>query len=107
MRFETPSPDRGLSETQGDTPNQGNETLTNIYTDIQGILSGDDLRLQLTEPSQVCNEIQAWTENFEQENNDRIMKMKEEMENKQDTILKKITNQEKCFNSNKPEVRNK
>ena len=34
------------------------------------------------EPSQISNEIQAWTENFEQKNKDRIMKLREEMENK-------------------------
>ena len=38
----------------------------------------------------MSNEIQAWTENFEQKNNDRITKMREEMENKLDAILKEI-----------------
>ena len=36
------------------------------------------------------NEIQAWTEDFEQKNEDRIIKMREEMENKKDSILKEI-----------------
>ena len=34
-------------------------------------------RPQLIEPSQISNEIQAWTENFEQKNNDRLLKMRE------------------------------
>ena len=39
------------------------------------------------EPSQISNEFQSWTEIFEQKNNDRIAKMREEMENKLDAIL--------------------
>ena len=42
------------------------------------------------EPSQISNEIQAWTENFEQKNNDKFMKMRGEMKNKLDAILKEI-----------------
>ena len=44
----------------------------------------------MIEPSQISNEIQAWTEIFEQKNNDRIEKMREEMDNKLEAILKKI-----------------
>ena len=85
-RQETPSPDRRLSETRIETPIQSNETLDNGNTVIQGPLGEDDNRNLLIEPSQINNEIQAWTENFEQKNNDRIMKMREEMENKFDAI---------------------
>ena len=80
-RLETPSPDRELSEPQVETPMQGNETLTNVSTVIQGPLGENENRSSLIEPSQISNEIQVWTENFEQKNNDRIMKMREEMEN--------------------------
>ena len=73
-----------------ETPNQGNETLTNINTIVQGSLGGDENRPQLLEPSQISNEMQAWTENFEQKDNDRLMKLREEMENKFDAILKEI-----------------
>ena len=48
------------------------------------------MRPRLVEPSQISNEIQAWTEIFEQKNNDRISKMREEMENKLDAILMEI-----------------
>ena len=89
-RHETPSPDGGLSETRIETPIQGNETLDDVNTVIQGPLGEDDNGTLLIEPSQISNEIQAWTENFEQKNNDRIMKMREEMENKFDAILKEI-----------------
>ena len=89
-RHETPSPERELSETQVETPMQGNETLTNVSTVIQEPLGENENRSSLIEPSQISNEIQVWTENFEQKNNDRIMKMREEMENKFDAILKEI-----------------
>ena len=92
-RHETPSPERELSETQVETPMQGNETKcneTNVSTVIQEPLGENENRSSLIEPSQISNEIQVWTENFEQKNNDRIMKMREEMENKFDAILKEI-----------------
>ena len=89
-RHETPSLDRELSEAQVETPMHGNETLTNVSTVIQEPLGENENRSNLIEPSQISNEIQVWTENFEQKNNDRIMKMREEMENKFDAILKEI-----------------
>ena len=53
---------------------QGNETLTNVRTVIQEPLGENENRSSLIEPSQISNEIQVWTENFEQKNIDRIMK---------------------------------
>ena len=89
-RLGTPSPERDLNETQVETSTQCNVTLTNIDSNTQGNLDDVKLRSQLIEPSQLSNEIQAWTENFEQKNNDRIAKMREEMKNKLDAILKEI-----------------
>ena len=79
-----------MSEAQVETSMQGSETLTNVSTIIQEPLGEDESRSNLIEPSQISNEIQVWTENVEQRNNDRIMKMREEMENKFDAILKEI-----------------
>ena len=89
-RSEKPSPDRGLGEIQVKTPNQGIDSLTFVIFDVQGTSGVDNLRTQLIEPSRVSDEIQAWTENFEQKIRERIMKMREEMENKLDAILKEI-----------------
>ena len=89
-RLGSPSPDRETSEVRVETPSQGNETLTNVNLQSQESLGGVDLRPSLVESSQVSNEIQAWTEIFEQKNNDRIAKMREEMENKLDAILMEI-----------------
>ena len=89
-RLETPSPDREVEVTQVGTPITGNETLTNVNTIIQGDLGANNLEDQFTEPSQISNEIQAWTKIMEQKNNDSIEKMREEMRNKLETILKEI-----------------
>ena len=89
-RNETPSPDLDLGEAQEETSLQGNETLTNVSTVIQEPFGGNESSSNLIEPSRISNEIQVCTENFEQKTNDRIMKMREEMENKFDAILKEI-----------------
>ena len=80
-RLETPSPDREVEVTQIETPKTGNETLVDISNVVQGNLGGNSSENQLTEPSQVSNEIQVWAQIMEQKNNDRIEKLREEMEN--------------------------
>ena len=40
-RLETPSPEREVNSTQLETPNTGNETLTNLNVNVQGNL-GDN-----------------------------------------------------------------
>ena len=82
-RLATPSPaERETSEVRVETPSQGSETLTKVNLQSQESLGEIGLRPKLVEPSQVSNEIQAWTKIFEQKTNDRITKMREEMENK-------------------------
>ena len=89
-RLEIPSQERETSEIRVESPSQGNETLTNVNSQTQESLGETDSRPRLIEPSQVNNEIQAWTELFEQKNNNRITEMREEMENKLDAILMEI-----------------
>ena len=59
-RLGTPSPERSLTEVQVETSPQGNDTLVNVDSNIQGDLDNFELRSQLIEPSQLSNEIQAW-----------------------------------------------
>ena len=89
-RLATPSPDRGLSETQVETPNPGNVTLTNSNVNVQEGLGKNSSKNQLTEPSLLSNEIQIWTQIMEQKNDDKIEKMREEMDNKLEAILKEV-----------------
>ena len=65
-------------------------TLTNNNTVIQSNLGENNSENTLTEPSQVSNEIQVWTQIMEQQSNDRIEKMREEMDNQLEAILREI-----------------
>ena len=89
-RLETPSPEKEIGNTQVESPKTGNETLTNFNSVVQDHLGENNQENQLIEPSQISNEIQAWPEIFEQKNNDRIEKMREEMDNKFEAILREI-----------------
>ena len=90
-RLETPSPKREIGGTQTETPIAGNVTLTNNNTVIQGKLGGNNSENILTEPSQISNEIQVWTQIMEQKSNDRIDKMlRKEMDNKLEAVLREI-----------------
>ena len=74
-RLATPSPNRELSETQVETPNPGNETLTNFNVNVQEGLDENSSLNQLTEPSLLNSEIQVWTQIMEQKNDGKIEKM--------------------------------
>ena len=89
-RLETPSPERETERTQAETPISGNVTLTNNDTVIQSNLGENNPENSLVEPSQISNEIQVWTQIMEQKSNDRIEKMREEMDNKLEAILREI-----------------
>ena len=86
-RLETPSPNR---EEGVETPNPGNMTLTNSNLVDQENLGPNILANQITAPSVISNEIQVWTQEMEKRNNDRIEKMREEIDNKFDAILREI-----------------
>ena len=86
-RLETPSPSR---EEGVETPNPGNMTSTNSNLGDQENLGPNILENQIIEPSVISNEIQVWTQEMEKRNNDRIEKMREEIENKFDAILREI-----------------
>ena len=89
-RLATPSPEREEDRTRTDFSETGNITLTNSNLNVDGDLGEPNPGNQLVEPSQASSEMQAWTEIIDQRNNDRIEKMREEMENKLDAILKEI-----------------
>ena len=57
-RLRTSSPDEDLSDTRLETSNQGSDTLINIESNTQETSSNIDIRTQLTQPSQISNEIQ-------------------------------------------------
>ena len=87
-RLATPSPDREVRETRIDSSESGN--ITNSNLNVQESLGEPNLENQLREPSQISDEIQVWTQIVERKNTERIKKMREEMENKLEAILKEI-----------------
>ena len=89
-RLTTPSPEREVSETRVVSSETGNLTLTNPNLDVQESLGEQNLESQLREPSQISDEIQVWTQIVERKNTERIEKMREEMDNKLEAILKEI-----------------
>ena len=89
-RLTTPSPEREVSETRVDSSETGNITLTNTNVDVQDNLGDPNLGSQLREPSQISDEIQVWTHIVERKNTERIEKMREEIDNKLEAILKEI-----------------
>ena len=91
-RLATPSPEREVSETRVDSSETGNLTLTNSNLNVQENLSEPNLENQLREPSQISDEIQVWTQIVERKNTERMEKMREEMDNKLEAILKEIKN---------------
>ena len=91
-RLATPSPEREVSETRVDSSETGNITLTNSNLNVQENLSEPNLENQLREPSQISDEIQVWTQIVERKNTERMEKMREEMDNKLEAILKEIKN---------------
>ena len=86
-RLETPSPSR---EENVETPNPGNIFLINSNLVDQENLGPNILNNQLTKPSLISNEIQVWTQELEKRNNDRIGKMREEIDGKFEAILREI-----------------
>ena len=93
MRWETggiEGPDREIEVTPVETPNTSNATLTNLNNEVQENLGENSSGNHLTESTQLSNEIQVWTQLLEPKNSDRVAKMKEEMDNKLEVILKEI-----------------
>ena len=79
-------------------------TLTNSNLVDQENLGSNILENQLTEPSLISNEIQVSTQEMEKRNNDRIEKMREEIDSKFEAILRN-QNQQKCIYNHKSKVR--
>ena len=89
-RLATPTPDKKVRETRIDSSESGNIILTNSNLNVQQSLGEPNLENQLREPSQISDEIQVWTQTVERKYTERIEKMREEMDNKLEAILKEI-----------------
>ena len=101
-RLETLSPEREESSIRDESSETGNITLINATLNVENNLGESGKRNRLVDPSQISNEIQAWTEIFEQRNNDRILKMREELENKLNAILKEVKSNKSVSTATNP-----
>ena len=81
---------RELERWQVETSITGNETLTKFNTVVQENLGEKNSENQLTEPSELSNKIQVWTRIMEQKNDFKIERMREDMDNKLEAILKEV-----------------
>ena len=79
-----------MNETQVETPNPGNETLTNSNVEVQEGFGENSSLNQLTEPSLLNSEIQVWIQIMEQKTDSKIEKMREEMDSKLEAILREL-----------------
>ena len=100
-RLASPSPDRELNETQVETPNPGNETLTNSNVNVQEGLGENSSLNQLTEPSLLNSEIQVWTKTMEQKNDSKIEKMREK-DCKFEAILREVKSNKTAYTMTNP-----
>ena len=87
-RLGASSPERQSSDTQVETHNVGNATLSNSNDNVQESLRESNLENQLTDTSQNSNEIQVGTQIFEQKNIVRVVKIREVMDSKFKAIPK-------------------
>ena len=93
-RIESQSSDRdeNISETSF---TQGNETLVFVSENVNNIFDRN-LGSELTEPSQISNEIEAITHKLSEQNNHKMTQIEQQLNSKFEEILKEIrTNKER------------
>ena len=88
MRTDSQSPDRdeNMSET---SLLQGNATLTNVSESVSNIFDRN-LGSELTEPSQINNEIEIITQRLSEQNNHKMAQIEHQLNSKFEEILKEI-----------------
>ena len=79
-----------------------NETSTSFNTVVQEDLGENNSENQLSEPSQISTEIQVWTQIKEQKHDDKIEKMRGEMENKLEALLKEVKSNKTASTTTNP-----
>ena len=68
---------------------QGNATLNNVSENVNNIFDRN-LGSELTEPSQISNEIEVISQRLTEQNNDKMSQIEEHLNNKFEEILKEI-----------------
>ena len=68
---------------------QGNATLVGVSENVNNVLDRN-LGNELTEPSQISNEIEVISQRLTEQNNDKMSQIEEQLNNKFEEILKEI-----------------
>ena len=68
---------------------QGNATLVGVSENVNNVLDGS-LGIELTEPSQISNEIEVISQRLTEQDNDKMSQIEEQLNNKFEEILKEI-----------------
>ena len=87
-RVESQSSDRDES-TSETSFTQGNATLVGVSENVNNVLDRN-LGSELTEPSQISNEIEVISQRLTEQNNDKMSQIEEQLNNKFEEILKEI-----------------
>ena len=87
-RVEPQSLDRDES-TSETSFTEGNATLVGVSENVNNILDRN-LGSELTEPSQISNEIEGISQRLAEQNNDKMSQIEEQLNNKFEEILKEI-----------------
>ena len=87
-RVESQSSDRD-ENTSETSFTQGNATLVGVSENVNNVLDRN-LGSELTEPSQISNEIEVISQRLTEQNNDKMSLIEEQLNNKFEEILKEI-----------------
>ena len=87
-RVESQSSDRD-ENTSETSFTQGNATLVGVSENVNNVLDRN-LGSELTEPSQISNEIEVISQRLTEQNNDKTSQIEEQLNNKFEEILKEI-----------------
>ena len=94
-RVESQSSDRD-ENTSETSFTQGNATLVGVSEKVNNILDRN-LGSELTEPSQISNEIEVISQRLTEQNNDKMSQIEEQLNNKFEEILKEIRANKNCI----------
>ena len=86
VEFQPSNKDKNTSETSF---TQGNATSVDVSENVNNVFDRN-LGSELTEPSQINNEIEAITQRLSEQNNSKITQIEQPLNNKIEKILKEI-----------------
>ena len=94
-RVESQSSDRD-EKTSETSFTQGNATLVDVSENANNIFDRN-LGSELTEPSQISNEIEVISQRLTEQNNNKMTQIGKQLNNKFDEILKEIRTNKNCI----------